>query len=306
VSTDKPIDISKLPSDDEVAEMSRDELVALGGRLDGVELVEYPDPWPVKGTRAEKRAERLVALWFTLSGLAGLAFLGVFVFWPWTYEPAGTDDHLLYSLYTPMLGLTLGVSILGVGVGALLYTRKFIPHEVAVQDRHDGGSSDLDKRTILAQLADAGHRSTIARRSLIKRSAGFGAGVMGLGIGVFAIGPLVRNPHAQADGPEGLWHTGWMSEPGNNEKVFLRRVTGDPEEVVLVRPEDMDAGAMETVYPFRESEREDHEKLSHALKRSDNPVMLIRLRPEDARLQLRRLLRLHKDLQPSRVPDLAV
>lgn len=283
MSTDKPVDSSKLPSDEEVAEMDRDELVKLGGRMDGVDIVEYPDPWPVKGTRAEKRAERLVAFWFTLSGLAGLGFLGVFFFWPWTYEPAGTDEHFWYLLYTPMLGVTLGLSILGVGVGALLYTKKFLPHEVVVQERHDGGSTELDKQTILAQLADAGHRSTIARRSLIKRTAGFGAGVMGLGIGIFAIGPLVRNPHAQSNGPDGLWHTGWMSEPGNDEKVFLRRTTGESEEVVLVRPEDLDAGSMETVYPFRESERGNHEALVHALKRADNPVMLIRLRPEDAK-----------------------
>ncbi|HYS35938.1 MAG TPA: menaquinol-cytochrome C reductase, partial [Pseudonocardiaceae bacterium] len=42
-----------LPTDEQLAEMSRDELVTLGTKLDGVEMVEYPDPWPVKGTRAE-------------------------------------------------------------------------------------------------------------------------------------------------------------------------------------------------------------------------------------------------------------
>ena len=36
---------------------------------------------------------------------------------------------------------------------------------------------------------------------------------------------------------------------------------------------------MQTVFPFRESERGNPEALSAALKRSDNPVMLIRLRP---------------------------
>ena len=36
---------------------------------------------------------------------------------------------------------------------------------------------------------------------------------------------------------------------------------------------------METVFPFRESERGDEEALLKALRRSDNPAMLIRLRP---------------------------
>ncbi|SDC49309.1 cytochrome bc1 complex Rieske iron-sulfur subunit [Actinokineospora iranica] len=269
-----------LPSDAELAEMSRADLVKLGAKLDGVEIVEYPDPWPVKGTRAEKRAERLVALWFLIAAASGLAFTGVFLFWPSAYVAPGTPGYTLYSFYTPLLGVTLGLSVFAVGVGALLYTKKFIPHEVSVQQRHDGGSSEVDKATILAELADAGNRSTIARRSLIKRSAGLGAGAMGLGVGVFALGGLVRDPWAQTDSPNSLWHTGWKSE--NGEKVFLRRATGDPEEVVLVKPSDLDTGAMETVFPFRDSERGDHVALSKALKRSDNPVMLIRLRPEDA------------------------
>jgi ubiquinol-cytochrome c reductase iron-sulfur subunit len=272
----------ELPSEAELAEMSREDLVKLGGKLDGVELVEYPDPWPVKGTRAEKRAERMVAFWFTLAVAAGLAFIGVFIFWPAKYEAPKDEGFQAYYWYTPLLGLTLGLAILGVGIGVLLYVRKFIPHELAVQDRHDGGSSELDKKTIVGHLADAGDRSTIVRRSLIKRSLGAGSGVLGLGLGVFTLGALLRNPHARSEGPDGLWHTGWLNEKGDDQKVFLRRHTGDAAEVVLVRPEDLDAGAMETVFPFRESERGDHAKLAEALHRGDNPVMLIRLRPEDA------------------------
>lgn len=274
-------DDEQRPTEAELAEMDRDELLRLGGKLDDVEIVEYHEPWPVKGTRAEKRAERLVALWFTLAGLSGLAFVAAFLWWPWKYEAPDTGRYFLYSLYTPLLGATLGLSILGVGVGVVLYAKRFVPHEVTVQQRHDGGSAEIDQKTIVAHLADAGSRSTIARRSLIKRSAGFGAGAFGLGVGVFALGGLIRNPWAQSETENSLWHTGWQEHGG--ERVFLRRDTGDPHEVVLVRPEDLDAGSMETVFPFRESERGHEEELVHAMKRSDNPVMLIRLRPEDGR-----------------------
>jgi ubiquinol-cytochrome c reductase iron-sulfur subunit len=276
-------DTPELPDEAELAEMSRDELVLLGGKLDGVEIIEYPDPWPVKGTRAEKRAERVVALWFTIAALAGLAFIGVFIFWPSKYEAPHDHGFQAYYWFTPLLGLTLGLAILATGIAVMLYVRKFIPHELVVQDRHDGGSNELDKATILATLADAGNRSTIARRSVIKRSAGAGAGVLGLGLGVFTLGALLRNPHAQSTGPDGLWHTGWMNKPGDTQKVFLRRDTGDPAQVVLVRPDDLDAGSMETVFPFRETERHDEKALSAALHRADNPVMLIRLRPEDGK-----------------------
>jgi ubiquinol-cytochrome c reductase iron-sulfur subunit len=271
------VEPKELPSEAQLAGMSRDELVKLGTSMDGVELVHHEDRWPVKGTRAERRAERLVALWFTIAALAGIAFLVAFIWWPWKYEDPDSNDHILYSLYTPVIGFTLGLSILGLGVGALLYTKKFIPEELAVQQRHDGGSAEVDKATVVAALADAGDRSTIARRSLIKRTAGLGAGVFGLGVLAVPLGGLIKNPWADSDSKDSLWHTAWKSE--NGEKVYLRRHTGKFHEVALVRPEDLDAGGFETVFPFRESERDDEEALVHALKRADSPVMLIHLRP---------------------------
>ncbi|SFB36410.1 menaquinol-cytochrome c reductase iron-sulfur subunit precursor [Amycolatopsis marina] len=272
------------PTEAELAEMDRDQLVKLGTSLDGVEIVDYPKPWPVEGTRAEKRAERLVAMWFALSAVAGLAFVVALIWWPWQYEPPEQSSaHFWYSLYTPMLGLTLGTAITALAVGVLLYTKKFIPHETAVQERSDAGgagSPEVDKKTIVAQLAHSGNDSTIARRSMIKRTAGLGAGVLGLGAVALPLAGFVRDPWKNSENKDSLWHTGW--QPIDGETVYLRRHTGDPEEIVLVRPEDLDAGAMETVFPFRESERGDHHALSVALKRSDNPVMLFRLRPADA------------------------
>ncbi|TVT53669.1 ubiquinol-cytochrome c reductase iron-sulfur subunit [Amycolatopsis cynarae] len=273
-----------LPSEAELAEMSRDELVKLGGKLDGVELVDYPEPWPVKGTRAEKRAERIVALWFTIAGLAGLAFVVGLIWWPWQYKAPGESGTFLYSLYTPVLGVTLGLTILGLGIGVLLYTKKFIPHELAVQERHDGngeGSAEIDRKTIVAHLEDAGARSTIGRRSLVKRSMGFAGGALGLGLIGLPVASFIKDPWKDSDNENSLWHTGWLPKhPG--EVVYMRRNTGKPGEISLVRVEDLDGGAMETVYPFRESERGDEEALAAAFLRSDNPVMLIRLRPEDA------------------------
>lgn len=275
------------PSEAELAEMNREQLVKLGGQLDGVELVDYPEPWPVKGTRAEKRAERIVALWFTIAGLAGLAFVVALIWWPWQYKAPGQDGTFLYSLYTPVLGLTLGVSVIGLGVGVLLYTKKFIPTELAVQQRSDNGgegSSEVDKKTIVAHLEDAGSRSTIGRRSLVKRSMGFAGGALGLGLIGLPVASFIKSPWKD---PNNLWHTGWQPAfPG--EVVYLRRYTGKAEDIVLLRPEDMDAGGMETVFPFRESERGNHEALAAALVKSDNPVMLIRLRPADAERVVKR------------------
>jgi len=268
------------PTAEQLAEMDRDQLVRLGTNLDGVQIEEYPDPWPVKGTKAEKRAERLISTWFVVSAIAGLAFVVALIWWPWRYKYPGTDGHFLYTLYTPVLGVTLGVAILALAIGIILYTKKFIPHEVAVQQRHDGQSSEVDRSTIVAQLADAGNRSTIARRSAIKRSAGLGAGVLGLGAVALPVASFIKDPWNNEAEEDSLASTGWRKQSAD-ETVYLRRNTGDPEEISLVRPEDLDAGALETVFPYRESEKDDPKALLEALRRADNPVMLFRLRPED-------------------------
>ena len=82
------------PTDAELNAMSREELVELGGRIDGVETVFKEPRWPVAGTKAEKRAERQVAVWLLLGGLLGLALLLVFLFWPWEYQPNGSSGSL--------------------------------------------------------------------------------------------------------------------------------------------------------------------------------------------------------------------
>ena len=156
------------PSEAELNAMSGEELVALGGRLDGVETVFKEPRWPVAGTKAEKRAERLVAIWLLLGGLLGFALLLVFLFWPWEYQPEGSSGNLVYSLATPLYGLTFGGSVLCIAIGAVLFQKRFIPEEISIQDRHDGagaGSPELHRKTVTANLTDALEGSTLRRRT---------------------------------------------------------------------------------------------------------------------------------------------
>lgn len=285
---DKP----EIPSDEQLAAMSRDELVKLGTNLDGVEIVYREPRWPVEGTKAEKRAERLVALWFALGGVFGLALLGVFLFWPWEYKPFGDPGNALYNLATPLYGLTLGLSVLSLGIGAVLYTKKFIPQEISIQDRHDGpGSAEVDRKTIVAQLQDTLDTSTLPRRKMIVRALGFGVGAMGAGTAVAFIGGMIKNPWARvvptANGKQPVLLTSGWTPRYHGETIYLGRAVGSSSNVLLkIRPEDIDAGGMETVFPWRESDGdgttvESHEKLSNIQMGIRNPVMLIRVRPTD-------------------------
>lgn len=285
-------DYTKRPSDDELARMSHEELVTLGGRLDGVETVFKEDRWPVKGTRAEKRSERLVAMWLLIGGLMGLLLLAAFLFWPWEYKPYGVKGNLLYSWATPVYGITFGLSILSIGVGAVLFQKRFIPEEISIQERHDGASNDVDRKTAAANLIDAFEGSTVKRRKLIGMSLGIGLGAFGVGTLVAFIGGLIKNPWKPvvptADGPKAvLWTSDWTPRY-RGETIYLTRSTGLPGESSLtkIRPEDIDAGGMETVFPWREADGDgttaaSHERLTKIGMGVRNPVMLIRIKPTD-------------------------
>jgi ubiquinol-cytochrome c reductase iron-sulfur subunit len=280
------------PTDAELASMSREELVELGGKMDGVETIFKEDRWPVPGTRAEKRAERAVAYWLLLGGLSGLALLVIFLFWPWEYKGGETSGHFWYDLATPLYGLTFGLSILAIGIGAVLFQKKFIPEEISIQDRHDGSSPEIHRKTIAANLTDALAGSTLKRRKLIGLSLGIGLGAFGLGTLIAFVGGLIKNPWKPvvptAEGNKAvLWTSGWTPR-FTGETIYMARATGRPGEspFVKMRPEDIDAGGMETVFPWRESDGdgttvESHERLSEIAMGVRNPVMLIRIRPVD-------------------------
>ena len=133
-------------------------------------------------------------------------------------------------LATPLYGLTFGLSILAIGIGAVLYQKKFIPQEISIQERHDGRSPELQRKTVAANLTDALETSTIKRRKLIGLSLGIGLGAFGLGTLVAFAGGLIKNPWKPvvqtADGKKAvLWTTGWTPR-FKGETIFLARATG--------------------------------------------------------------------------------
>ncbi|MGY1813128.1 cytochrome bc1 complex Rieske iron-sulfur subunit [Blastococcus sp. SYSU D00820] len=245
------------PDDDytpeQLAAMRREDLDRLGARYDGVEIL-HVEPGPDPGSPMERRAVRQVGLTFFLAGLAGFAFVVVYVgsgwFLPdWQWE---IDSSTWSTLFTPLLGTLMGLSLLLVGVGLVLYTKKLLPHETAVQDKHDG--SHFDRVTTGATLVGGLHNSGLARRKLISRSLLFLGGGLGLML-VAPLGGLIRDPNKG----DPLGTTQWA------EGVRLTRDDGS-----FVRPGDQEPGSLETVFP----------NVPGGNRQSDAATMLIRLRPE--------------------------
>ncbi|MDN5581394.1 MULTISPECIES: cytochrome bc1 complex Rieske iron-sulfur subunit [unclassified Corynebacterium] len=300
-------EIKSTYSEEEIKGMSDEELARLGTELDDVTVAFRKERFPVENDPAEKRAARGVGFWWALSVVFGLAFIAVYLFWPWEYKHLEQDGLWVYSLYTPLLGVTSGLSIITLGIGAVQFSKKFVPEEIAVQKRHDGPSDEVDRRTMTALLNDAWKTSTLGRRKVLMGLGGAGVALAGVAIAL-PLGGIVRNPWKPRamgiDGDGTLWTTGWTLV-NEGEKVYLGRDTGAIAEehdghwstegvnrLIRVRPEDLDAGGMETVFPMTEEMVNDHddfdatrdvyEEQMHSIHGSRNAVMLIRLRHADA------------------------
>ncbi|MEJ6014267.1 ubiquinol-cytochrome c reductase iron-sulfur subunit [Corynebacterium sp. H127] len=293
----------------ELSGMSNEELARLGTELDDVTVAFRKERFPDANDPAEKRAERAVTIWFALGAVFALAFMAVYIFWPWEYKGHGEEGLGWYSLYTPLLGATMGLSILSLAFGLTLYQKKFVPEEISVQRRHDGPSAEVDRQTLVALLNDSWDTSTLGRRKVLKGIAGTAAALAGLTI-IFPLGGMIKNPWKPKEGPldyngDGtLWTSGW-TKANEGAKVYLGRDTSAIAEkhgehysttgvtrLVRMRPEDLSAAAMETVFPLYEEDVNDgdnydpmldvYEMHMHSIHGPRNAVMLIRLRSADA------------------------
>jgi quinol---cytochrome c reductase iron-sulfur subunit len=250
--------------------LTRFDLVKEGARRDGVDIIHYEPRFPVPGTRAERRAERSIALLFLLAFLGGAAFFAIFIWWPWRYDPGSN----LSKLYTPLLGLTLALTLAPIGFGIVAYAKKLLPVEVAIEHRHTGEGSPPDDRKLTgALLSSIAEETAIQRRPLIKGALATSL----LGIGVVAtvplVGALIKSPHKASGQPEGLgdilMHTGFNPGYNNGQPVRLVHEDGTP-----IRPSDISIGGQITVFPGIPD--------GATNKFGDSPTLLIHLRTTDA------------------------
>ncbi|MGH3737057.1 MAG: cytochrome bc1 complex Rieske iron-sulfur subunit [Micromonosporaceae bacterium] len=264
--------------DSEATEPSRFDLVSEALRRDGVEILHYEPRFPVPGTKEETRVIRLIAGCLFLTGLASLAFVAVFIFWPWEYQFGGAED--LGKWYTPLLGISLGLAFLGLGFAIVIWSKKVLPEEIAVQDRHDGPSPDDERQLTAATLAQAGEDSGVARRPLLKGALIAGLAPLGLAT-VVPLGALIKDPHGDGDP---LMHTGFDPKLNDGKPVRLVHQEGTP-----IRPEDVSVGGQLTVFPGIPG--------GASNKYADSPTLLIHLRAEDAEKARASALPINKDAQ---------
>jgi ubiquinol-cytochrome c reductase iron-sulfur subunit len=242
--------------------LSKFDIVREGARQDDIEIVHYEQQFPVPGTKAERRLTRVIALFFLVTGLAATAFLAIYIWWPWEYRPGGGAD----KLFTPLLGLTLGIALLCVGFGVLTWGKKLLPKEVSIQDRHQGESptTRTDRKIVGNTITYMADELGVKRRPLLGISLLAGLAPVGAVAAAPLVGGMIQQPHKNNQ----MFTTGWRPQEGR--RIRLTRENGTP-----LRPEDVSAGGQLTVFPGIPE--------GASNKHADSPTLLIHLREEDAR-----------------------
>jgi len=249
----------------------RFEFVRQGAKeRDDVEIVHYELQYPL-GSRQEKRVVRFVSGLFLLSGLASVVFVACYIWWPFTNFPAVTGweyepGNSWMKGYTPILGLTLGIALAAFGFAVLVWGKKLLPHEIVLQDRHDGASDPAERKLTGSTLQFMGEEMGLSRRPLLKVALLAPAGGLGLAAAALPIGMLMKDPHH----PDVFLHTGWDPQANGGKFVHLVREDGETK----IRPEDISIGGQITAFPGIPG--------GTTNKHADSPVLLIRLRQNDA------------------------
>ncbi|MFI5933285.1 ubiquinol-cytochrome c reductase iron-sulfur subunit [Actinoplanes sp. NPDC051494] len=252
----KPVDVND-------PRLSRFDIVREGARRDDIEILVYESQFQGTNSKAEKRVVRNISSLFIISGLAALAFVVFFIIWPWEFELG----HTLSDYYTPILGITLGISLFALGIAILAWAKKLLPHEVSIQDRHNKPSSDEDRLITGQTMAYLVDELGVQRRPLLKGAIALGMAPLGLAAAAPLLGGLIENPHKDAEPM--MYHTGFDPVTNDGELVRLTREDGSP-----IRPEDVSVGGQMTVFPG----------IPHGAtnQHADSPTLLVHLRAQDA------------------------
>lgn len=210
----------------------------------------------------ERRAERQVAGMFIVAAVLALAFC-VFYF---TIDK--NETFLNFSALNFALGLSLGFSLLLIGVGAIQWAKKLMVDHEIFELRHPAVSSQEDRAQVMAELNSGIEESGFGRRPLIRNSLLGAMGMLGLPAIVLMrdLGPL----------PYGHTYTLWKKG-----MRVVNDVSGTP-----IKPADLEVGQLVNGEPAALFETDaDGEPIIHGVEamqaKAKAAVIVVRMRPQD-------------------------
>ena len=216
--------------------------------------------------RAEKRAERQVALMFALSMVCAVLFVVAY----FTLEVGDEFDTFAgMGASTLALGLTLGGALLLIGVGVIQWARKLIGDHEITEMRHPAASTEEDVAVTLAGLQAGAEESGIARRPLIRNTLLGAVGLLGLPAVVMLrdLGPAPGDKLAHT-----IWAKGMR---------LVRDVVGTPIKASDLEVGDLVNGAPEALFPTEENGYPEIEGIELQKEKAKGAIIIVKMEPGD-------------------------
>jgi ubiquinol-cytochrome c reductase iron-sulfur subunit len=211
---------------------------------------------------AARRAERQVATLFGISMVATVIFLvAYFAIDQNTYQfIPGIGQANLSNI---VLGVSLGLSLLCIGLGAVHWAKTLMPDTEVTEQRHPQRSSPEARDQAVSTIMAGGEASQLARRPLIKYTLGGALGLFALPLVVQLAGSLGPLPKAALSTT--FWRKGM-------------RLMRDPE-LTPIKASDVTIGSVFHVMP------EGIDKSDHLLEeKAKAAVLLIGMDPADIKV----------------------
>ena len=243
--------------------------------------------------KAADRATRQVATFFGLVPVLSIGFAVVYFAVPGDayidFGPLRANTRNL------LLGLTFGLALLFLGVGAVQWARKLMDDSEMIDYRHGASSSDDDKTYMLTELGKAADEAKLTRRKIIGRTliAAIATILLPMVVGLADLGPWPTKKKRAETIERTIWAPGVR---------VVNDVTFEP-----IKPENIEIGQLVNGEP---ANLQDLEGSEYQIEKAKAAVIVVRMDPNTITIPPsredmanRRHLVLLQDLHPCWLPD---
>lgn len=143
--------------------------------------------------KAATRASTQVVILFTISALSSIAFLVAYYVIDPTLKGSIIGIGEL-NLFHAVLGVTMALSLLGIGLGAIHWAKTLMPDEEVIEERHPQSSPQEDREGVSQILSHGFRSSQLNRRTALLGSAAGALGLFALPLVVPVIAGLGTRP----------------------------------------------------------------------------------------------------------------